>query len=367
MGIDDIALTLVPHLGTKGIVHLLGVLGSAERVFAASTDELIGRTGLSPEIAKSIVSKKSLPQAERELNYCARHGITPLASTDDTYPELLREIPDYPHVIYVQGHVEALRRTTLTMVGTRKMTHYGQQMSDKLVEQLAARAPGTVIVSGLAFGVDTACHRAALVFGMTTVGVIATALPEITPAQHTAVARDMIEHGGAVVCERHSQIKENGTGYLARNRIMAALSAGTVIVESAREGGSMETARMADGYDRTLMAVPGRATDFMSAGPNTLIRDRKAAIVLTGEDIVREMMWDVTLADQIVARPAKAPVALTRDEAGLLGCFRTSDPVSVDQLCEVSGMGVAELSVILFGLEMADAVRQLPGNRYVKL
>ena len=139
------------------------------------------------------------------------------------------------------------------------------------------------------------------------------------------------------------------------------------IVESPAEGGSMDTARLADGYNRMLMAVPGRATDFASAGTNLLIRTQRAQMVCTGEDIVREMMWDQNRPGDLIDRPTAAPAALTRDEEGLLGCFRTDDPISAEELCELSGLGFGELSALLLGLEMAGAVRQLPGNRYMKL
>ena len=479
--IPDIALTLTPGIGPKGAVHLLDVFGSAEAVFSASADELTEKARLRPELARAILQKKAFADAEREVKHCRKHGIeiiastdaqypallretadyphilyvlgspealgkttltmvgtrrmTPygqqmadrligeladrvadtvivsglafgidtachraalafgmptvgiiafadaerevkhcrkhgieiIASTDAQYPALLRETADYPHILYVLGSPEALGKTTLTMVGTRRMTPYGQQMADRLIGELADRVADTVIVSGLAFGIDTACHRAALAFGMPTVGIIASALPGITPAQHTAVARDMIEHGGAVVSELHSQTRQNGNFYHSRNRLLAGISGGTVVVESPAEGGSMDTARLADGYNRMLMAVPGRATDFASAGTNLLIRTQRAQMVCTGEDIVREMMWDQNRPGDLIDRPTAAPAALTRDEEGLLGCFRTDDPISAEELCELSGLGFGELSALLLGLEMAGAVRQLPGNRYMKL
>ena len=181
--IPDIALTLTPGIGPKGAVHLLDVFGSAEAVFSASADELIEKARLRPELARAILQKKAFADAEREVKHCRKHGIEIIASTDAQYPALLRETADYPHVLYVLGSPEALGKTTLTMVGTRRMTPYGQQMADRLIGELADRVADTVIVSGLAFGIDTACHRAALAFGMPTVGIIASALPGITPAQ----------------------------------------------------------------------------------------------------------------------------------------------------------------------------------------
>ena len=135
--IPDIALTLTPGIGPKGAVHLLDVFGSAEAVFSASADELIEKARLRPELARAILQKKAFADAEREVKHCRKHGIEIIASTDAQYPALLRETADYPHVLYVLGSPEALGKTTLTMVGTRRMTPYGQQMADRLIGELA--------------------------------------------------------------------------------------------------------------------------------------------------------------------------------------------------------------------------------------
>ena len=165
--------------------------------FSASADELIEKARLRPELARAILQKKAFADAEREVKHCRKHGIEIIASTDAQYPALLRETADYPHVLYVLGSPEALGKTTLTMVGTRRMTPYGQQMADRLIGELADRVADTVIVSGLASASIRPVTCGAR-FRHATVGIIASALPGITPAQHTAVARDMIEHGGAV-------------------------------------------------------------------------------------------------------------------------------------------------------------------------
>ena len=366
MTLEDIALQMTPGIGVKGTVHLLEYFGNAARIFAAPADELTEGAGLRPDIARGILQRKAFAAAEREIAYCRRHGIVPVASTDADYPPLLRETPDYPAVIYLKGETGVLTSRCLTLVGTRRATPYGQAMCDRLVGELAERVPGLCIVSGLAFGIDIAAHRAALAAGIPTVAVLANALPEVTPAQHTAIARDIVEHGGALVTELHSQTRQNGSFYVARNRIIAALSAGCIVVESPDSGGSLLTAHCADSYDRTLMAVPGRITDRASAGTNHLIRNRKAQLVMTADDIVRELMWDLG-PEPAAFREKPSTPELTPDEAGLLGCFRTDDPLSVEALGELTGLNPGELATLLVGLELAGAVRQLPGNRYMKL
>ncbi len=366
MTLEDIALQMTYGLGARGAAHLLETFGSARRVFEAPADELMSRAELRPQLAKEIVTRRSFGDAERELEYCRRNEITAIASTDEAFPPLLREMPDYPTVLYVRGDAEILKKRTLAMVGTREATPYGQAMCNRLVEGLAERVPNLVIVSGLAFGIDVASHRAALAAKVPTVAVLANALPAVTPAQHTHVGREILSEGGALVTELHSQSKQTGDFYISRNRIIAGLCAGCVVVESPNSGGSLVTANYADSYNRTVMAVPGRATDRASAGTNLLIRNRKAQLVLSADDIVEALMWDFG-ADPATFRPKAPAPQLTRDEEGLLGCFRTDDPLSVEELQELTGLTPAELTTLLIGLELAGCVRQLPGNRYMKL
>ncbi len=366
MTIDDIALQLTYGIGVRAVRHLVDTFGSAGAVFGASAEELELRAGLRPQAVKSLLSRKSFADAEREMEYCHRNGIRILAMGDDEYPALLREVPDNPHVIYVQGDVTALSGHAVAMVGTREATPYGQTMCARLVEGLAGRVPGLVVVSGLAFGIDVAAHRAALAGDVPTVAVLANALPGVTPAQHANVAREIVEKGGALVTELHSGAKQKGNFYLQRNRIIAALGAGTIVVESPNGGGSLVTANYADGYNRTVMAVPGRVTDKTSAGTNLLIRNRKAQLVLSADDVIEALMWDLG-EDPAMMRPKPATPQLTPDEEGLLGCFRTTDPLTMEELEELTGLNPGELATLLIGLELSGAVRQLPGNRYMKL
>lgn len=366
MTIEDIALTMTPGIGVKGAVHLLECFGDARHVFAASEEELTGRAELRADLARHIVRRTALPAAEREWSYCRKNGITVVVSTDPEYPSLLREIPDYPHVLYVRGNTAALSMRCVSIVGTREATPYGQRMCNELVRGLAERVPEVCVVSGLAFGIDVAAHRAALAAGAKTLAVVANALPDVTPSQHESVARDIVDAGGAIVSELHAQVKQKGTFYLARNRIIAGLSSGTVVVESPCAGGSLMTAHCADGYDRSVLAVPGRAVDAASRGTNLLIRNKKAQLVMSAEDIITELMWDIGPAG-VGPRPKSQTPELTADEAGLLACFRSSDPLSTEELGTLCGLGAGEMSVLLLGLEMAGAIRQLPGNRYIKL
>ena len=366
MTLYDIALTMVPNLGPTGIVHLIERFGSAEAVFAASREDLIRGAELRAAVAEDILGRRSCRMAEEELRYLGKHRLTAVASTDGDYPALLRDCPDRPHVLYVRGNSSVLRSRMLSMVGTRSVTPYGQRMCDRLVAGMAERMPGTVIVSGLAFGVDICCHRASLAYALPTVAVVANALPDVTPAQHRRIADEIVDAGGAIVSELHSRTKQNGKLYLARNRVIAGLGAGTVIVESPLEGGSMTTAEYADGYCRTVMAVPGRAGERSCAGTNRLIKTKKALLVEHAGDIVYELGWDIEKAGFVPERKSE-PLRLEGDARRVMEVIACGEALDMDTLSTRSGVPTAEISSVLLGLEMDGLLRRIRGNRYEKV
>jgi DNA processing protein len=364
MPLESIALTFVPHLGVRGAAHLLECFGSARAIYESSAEELCSVAGLRDDVARSIASKCGMREAEREMLYCQRHGITPVACDSALYPHLLRETNDFPAVLYVVGDVNVLSRRAVGFVGTRKVTPYGQRMCNMLVDELAEIVPNALIVSGLAFGVDGEVHRAALINGLPTVGVLANTLPSVSPAAHRGLAADIVSRGGALVTELNSQTKQNGNLYIPRNRIIAGISAGVVVVETPESGGSLSTAAFADGYGRSVMAVPGRATDSNSRGCNILIRNRKAQAVMSGQDIASELMWELELPSEPAREREKLP--LTDQEQSLMEHFG-QEPITIDALQVASGLSLGELSLLLMNLELSGAVRQLPGKQYEKL
>jgi DNA processing protein len=331
-------------------------------VYAAPLDELVERAELNPDLAARIVKKSCHGQAEQELKHCLSRGIVPIASDCEDYPALLRESHDYPHVIYFMGDISALgRRRMLSMVGTRRMTSYGQKVCDRLIGELSAAYPDLVIVSGLAFGIDGACHRSALANGLATVGVLANHITEVYPAQHAMLASEMIKRGGGILSEYHSASKNKGVTFLARNRIIAGMSAGTIVVESPANGGSLITAHLANGYERSVMAAPGRIGDTFSEGTNSLIASNRAKRVCSAADIARELMWDM---EGGAARKTFDDSVLSPDARGLLGCIKEGESVCVDSLADVTGLTVAQLAALLFELEMEGAIKLLPGKLY---
>lgn len=367
MTIYDLALLFTPTLGTMGVNHLIDTFGSAEALFRAPEGELRARAGLTrEEVIRNLLAHTGFAQAERELKYCEKHHIIAIAATDSAYPPLLRECSDRPHVIFMQGSVEALVRPSVAFVGTRTISTYGQVAGRRLVEQLHERVPDVSIVSGLAFGNDENAHRAALEVGATTVAVIANALPEVAPAANRSLADRILSCGGAIVTEVSSQHKNTGKFFPARNRIIAGLSSGTVVVESPYEGGSLITAECALSYGRSVMAVPGRAFDKNSYGSNLLIKQNKAAMVCSGGDVVYELGWDVVQTEEAILAPTVAPTEtlnITHEERTLLDAMHTGEVVEYEALVERTGFAPQRVVALLTSLELCDAVRILPGRK----
>lgn len=360
---DDIALTLHYGLGVKGSAQLLETFGSAAKIYAAGAERLTA-AGLRPEIAREIAARTKHRQAEAELKFMHRHGIEAVVSTDDDYPELMRMCSDYPHVLYFMGDRRALSgRRKIAVVGTRAATAYGMNMCERMIGRLAELHPEAVVVSGLAFGIDSCVHRAALDAHLTTIGVIANPLPDVSPAQHQRLADEIIAAGGAIVTELHSQTRMNGAYFIPRNRIIAGMSEGCVVVESPNKGGALTTAEFAYGYDRSVMAVPGRVTDKCSYGTNRLIAERRAAMVCSAEDIVRELGWDIERPGIIPTRPEPVPT-LSGDENLIIAYLRELNTADMDTLIVRTGIPAAQISSILMGLELEGLIRSLPGKKY---
>ncbi len=366
MILDELALTFIPDLGSRGVAHLVDLYGSAEEVYAQPSHRLMLCAELRRDIAERVAQKVGYAEAEREVRYCEDRGIKITSCNDSDYPYLLREVPDRPHIIYSVGDIEALQsKHILSVVGTRRISSYGESVCAKIIPELAEMFPDLVVVSGLAFGVDAAAHHAALSAGVRTVGVIANRLPDVTPAQHRNLAKDIIDKGGAIITELNSQTKQNGAYYIPRNRIIAGVAEGLLVVESPSNGGSLSTAKAADAYSRTVMAVPGRITDSRSEGTNHLIKSNLAQLVTSASDIASALGWkiDGAMPEKVCYSPRKVN---TKEQLVLDSFADNSDALTMDNIADITQLSVSEVSAILLNMELSGLVRQLPGRKYVR-
>lgn len=291
MKIEDLALSFVRGLTPRAVAYLLEHFGSAEALFAASEAELIQRAELRADIARNIVKRSTFSAAEREIVLCRERGIEVVASTDSTYPEQLRFVADYPHIIYMVGNTSLLTRGKLcAIMGERdSISSYGEKMVYRLLEQIADIAPEVVIVGALEGGADGVALRCAHHFGLRCIGVTDSPLSQIVPQSCERIAAEILDSGGALLSEVgvHSAVADEA--YAAHHRIIAGLCGGVVVVEGSRVP---EVAKFTDGYGRALFAVPGRVTDPMSSGANAMIASSMAQMVCTGRDIVEQLGWE---------------------------------------------------------------------------
>ena len=368
MTIEDIALLYVQGLGVRGVAHLIDHYGSAEAVYSASVGGLVAEAGLRRDIAEGIVNGEGINLAKREVDYCRKHGICMVAATDEEYPAPLRETVDRPHVLFVKGELEALSAPTLSMVGTREMSPSGQHITNRLIEGLASEIERFTIVSGIAYGIDATCHRAAIAHKVPSVAVLANALPDVNPTPHRQLAEDILKNGGALISELTSQSRQNGKHFIARNRIIAGLSMGVVVIESQASGGSLSTAALADGYGRVVMAVPGRITDATSFGSNNLIRSGMARLILTAQDIISDMDWERYCVKQDAPTVSEIETPdFDSNERLVFEQFASAEQLDIQQLISATGLTIGQLMMTLMSLELKGIIRTLPGQRYERI
>ncbi|MFI3330751.1 MAG: DNA-processing protein DprA [Rikenellaceae bacterium] len=365
MLLDDIALTLESKVNLKTLAHLMSHFSSAEAIYAAGADELVARCELKRELAESISKKSAHTKALEQLRHINRHKITALRPEDENYPRLLGEIPDPAHVLYLMGDSSILNSRMVTMVGTRDITSYGHRMCDRLVKELSEIDSNIVIVSGLAYGIDAECHRAALRYGLRTVAVVKDILPEVSPKGNELLASEILSSGGCILSESNIFTHFYKSEYKRRNRIMAAMSMATVVVESKDKSGANSTAFLARDYNREVFAVPGRIDEKSSEGTNNLIKSSHAQILTSAMDLALELGWDcesTTLKNAEVQE-----VELSEVQAKIMELIPAGAVVYSDFISQNSGINQGDLMAEMFELELSGLVRTLPGGRYERV
>lgn len=286
----SIALSLVPRVGSKNMRRLLAAFGSAEAVMNAGAERLT-EAGASPRVVQEIASGRSIPRAMSIIDICERTGVRVLTLGMPDFPRAFAECPDAPCLLYVRGGIDFNSGKWLSIVGTRNATPEGIAATGRVVRDLALLYPDTIVVSGLAFGIDKAAHCAALQYGLKTVAVMAGWVDDIVPRSHYYLARQILETGGAIVSDMPPGTVIDRGNFLSRNRLVAGLSDATVVVESAAKGGSLVTADIAVSYGKELFALPGAIDSPMSEGTNMLIRSNKAIMYQSAEDIALALGW----------------------------------------------------------------------------
>ena len=356
-----IAFASLQGMGVDPSRKLLDVVGTEENFFAMSEKELRQLTRGRSKIYSDNYRREVLQRALREEAFVREHGIAATYYTDKGYPRRLLEAPDAPAMIYTLGKCDLESSHIISVVGTRHATQYGTRFCDTLIGELAKRLPDLVVVSGLAYGIDIAAHRAALKHGVSTVAVLPRGLNHIYPAMHRNDAVAIAKRGGMLLTDYTSQDAVQKSNFLARNRIVAALSDCTVIVESAGSGGALVTASLAMSYNRDVMAVPGRCGDEFSTGCNKLIATNKAALITGADDLMAAMRWEGVNQEphQLDLFPE-----LSKEEQAVVDAIRERGKVHLNTLADALRLPVYKLMSILVELDCKNVIATLPGCRY---
>ena len=376
-----IALTLVPGLGTRNAGKLISRFRTPQAVFRASRTELEG-AGVSGAVAQSISSGCSFEDAVVQQEKMLETGTVAVTLTDPRYPAQLREIYDPPVMLFARGRAELLQATLFGVVGTRRPTPYGLAATERLAGDLA-RA-GLVIVSGMARGIDTTAHKAALAAGGDTVAVLGCGVDVVYPAENRKLAEELASKG-LILSEFAMGSTAFPQNFPIRNRIISGIGVGLLVVEGAQYSGSAITARLAIDQGKEVFAVPGNITSKMSWGPNLLIK-QGAKLVQDWNDVVVDLPPDVRrrLVDEGKKRllnqgDTGADASSPDGQASLLGSqgqaarqllekLKPDASTHLDTLVEsLEGFTPSELIAALFELEMNGFVKQLPGKNFVKV
>jgi DNA processing protein len=356
----QIALTMLPSIGPVTARKLISHFGSASAIFGATPEQLSMFNRIGPLLSRYGRSAEVMDRAGKEMDFLVRHRISALYFEDARYPRRLNLCHDGPVLLYARGEQGINPARCLSVVGTRRATSYGKDLCRELVMGLARLVPDLVVVSGLAFGIDVMAHRAALESGLLTVAVLGHGLSTLYPASHRDTARRIIGQG-ALVTDFDSQMGPERNNFLRRNRIIAGMADGTLVVESAEKGGALITAAMASSYNRDVLAVPGRAGDRHSAGCNQLIRRNLAALTQTPEDILRHLNWEMPEQPQTVPGVG---LEMTIQEKKLLRSIESLPGIDPASLSHLTGIPVQHVLALLLEMELKDWVSVEPGNRY---
>lgn len=319
-------------------------------------EELFVTLGDNPQAIDAILNRFAFPRVEQELAFMKRNNVTALGHTDPEYPQRLNEpeCADTPTVLYYMGHADLNSPQSIAIVGSRRATEYGKAMAEKIVSLLPSDGPS--VISGLAWGIDTASHKAAVNNDIPTVGVLGHGFDQIYPSANKSLARKMVDGCGALVTEYPGFTQMNPRFFPARNRIIAALSDLTIVVEAAESSGALITARYASGYHRKVFAIPGRAFDTYSVGCNALIAHHNAEIFSSVEDLFRQMNWNYT--------GHSSPYAMSPDELQLWNILNCENGLTLDDLIHNHGLKPQKIAALLLTMEIGGLIKCLPGGRY---
>lgn len=356
-----IAFSLVKGVNVSTGRRLLELIGTPRDFFTMDLRECIRVTGMNATHFNEAYRAELLEKARKEIDFIRQHDIDTLWFADSRYPQRLSECEDAPVLLYVKGQCNLNPRHVIGIVGTRNATHYGANFIGKLVDELSSKISDLLVVSGLALGCDVIAHRRAMADGVPTAGVVAHGLDTIYPPENRNEAARMASGAGAVITDYTTGTRPYRGNFLARNRIVAGLSDGTVVAESAVKGGAMVTASIAAAYSREVMALPGRTSDNYSTGCNRLIRSNTASLVTCAEDVTNTLGWPMETSG---THQNTLPLVLDPDEQTVIDLLTERGEATINQIAISSGLSISRTMSLLVDMEFKGLIICYPGSRY---
>jgi len=357
--LHQLALTFIPNIGDVTAKNLVSYCGGPEKIFKSKKKELLRIPGIDEVRAESILNFDGWNDVEKEISFIEKNNITCYFYIDENYPARLKGLTDSPIMLFSKGNLNLNEGRMIAIVGTRRATDYGKKITEAIIEGL--KPYSVTIVSGLAYGIDIAAHRAAVKSDLQTIGVLAHGLNRLYPGAHRATAVKMLECGG-LLTEFKSTDDFDPQNFPKRNRIVAGISDATVVIESAIDGGALITAEIANNYNREVFCIPGNVGEKFSAGCNYFIRMNKASLIENADDIATFLQWKE--AKTSAPKQKELFIELDENEKKIADALRETGGLHVDALSEKSMLFGSELAAALLNLEFKGVVKSLPGKMY---
>lgn len=354
-----LALQHIPNLGDTSIKKLLQHTGSAEALFKEKNAALLAINGIGAQKIKSLRDPSHQRAAAGELKFIKQNNIKTYYYKDADYPRRLKHCVDGPVLFFARGTIDFSNLRMISIVGTRKVTTQGIANTNTFIEELAVLNP--LIISGYAYGVDITAHRAALEYGLQTIGVLAHGLNQIYPKTHKKYMQKVEENGG-FISDFWSSSTFDRNNFLRRNRIIAGLSEATVVVESAAKGGSLVTADIANSYNREVFAIPGRPADLQSEGCNTLINKQQAHLLTSAADLIYLLNWK--LEEPVKSVQKKLFVELNAEEKKVYNFLTENTREQLDFIALNCDLPTHKVAGLLLSMELKGVIRPLPGKYF---
>ena len=349
-----IALNLLPEIGPVRLSKLLDYFGEPQKILGASERALMSVDGVGAKVSAKIHQWNKVVNLDEELRRIDRFPCKILTLEDECYPSLLRQIYDPPFVLYVKGEISLINDCSIAMVGTRQSTLYGRQVAKMLAGQFAAS--GVMVVSGGARGIDSASHEGALNAGGRTIAILGTGMDIVYPSENVSLFKRISEQG-AVITQFPFGCKGSKYTFPVRNRIVAGMTQGTLVVEANRSSGALITANLAGEYGRNVYAVPGRIDSPRSAGCHDLIRDG-AQLCESVEDVLSEFTHLKAVGPELIKIPMPTLSPVEQSVYGVL----SHEEMQQDEIIRLSRLSSSQVSVALLQLEMKKLITQHPGR-----